>query len=416
MAAKPKGRVVQCPAAFSVPVTAGESLFGLTGTYLAAQQRLLEIDLDPQTIADTLESLEGDIAVKSLRVIAIAQQYDAFAKAIMDRMTAMAKRAAGAQSQAEMLRKYVLDSLKAAGFDKGRDGTIRYLFTLPDSDVQSLVWLGDDPHKARPEIRLTELKFDSPNDCWTVKKDTDGQIDLNDKAHIWQHKQSFIGINSSESQDQHYVLEDGSWRRVVGYQRIGEEFVHRDYASNRGTTIRFGEGEFGKTPAEQTIFRVDYRLGSGRQSNVAADSLTQFWGGTPLAPSVKCDPILKKLDFIKTVTNPLPTENGLDAELPNDIRQSAPEAFRAVTYRAVRPEDYAEAAERLPWVQRAGAAFRWTGSWQTAFVTPDPLDRVTLEEPQRQALVEQLDRFRQAGREAYTLDPIYADLARLTTR
>ena len=44
----------------------------------------------------------------------------------------------------------------------------------------------------------------------------------------------------------------------------------------------------------------------------------------------------------------------------------APEAFRAVTYRAVRPEDYAEAAERLPWVQRAGATFRWTGSWLTA--------------------------------------------------
>ena len=28
-----------------------------------------------------------------------------------------------------------------------------------------------------------------------------------------------------------------------------------------------------------------------------------------------------------------------------------------MTFRAVRPEDYAEAAERLPWVQRAGAAF-----------------------------------------------------------
>lgn len=119
MSTKPKGRVVQCPAAFSVPATAGESLFGLTTTYLAAQQRLLEIDLDPQTIADTLESLEGDVAVKSLRVIAIAQQYDAFAKAILDRMAAMSKRAAGALSQAETLRTYVLTSLKAAGFEGG---------------------------------------------------------------------------------------------------------------------------------------------------------------------------------------------------------------------------------------------------------------------------------------------------------
>ncbi len=43
------------------------------------------------------------------------------------------------------------------------------------------------------------------------------------------------------------------------------------------------------------------------------------------------------------------------SRVPAEIRQLAPEAFRALTYRAVRPEDYAEAAERLDWVQRAAA-------------------------------------------------------------
>ena len=275
-----------------------------------------------------------------------------------------------------------------AGYDtstaierEGRVDTTRYLFTLPGSEQVPLVWLGDNPHKARPEIRLTEVKFNTAD--WA-------------KVEQWHWKRSFIGVNSSESQDKHYVLEDGSWRRVVGYQRIGEEVVHRDYASNKGITVRFGDDEFGFTPTEGTIFQLAYRLGGGKQSNVAADTLTHF--SETLG------------NIMGAVTNPLPTENGLDAELPNDIRQSAPEAFRAETYRAVRPEDYAEAAERLPWVQRAGAAFRWTGSWQTAFVTPDPFGAVTLEEPKRRELVNQLDRFRQAGREAYTLDPIYADL------
>ena len=266
---------------------------------------------------------------------------------------------------------------------EGRNDTISYLFTLPGSEILPLVWLGDDPHTAEPEIKLSIVTFI-----------TSGGV-VKEKLEAWEPKRSFIGVNSSESQNTHFVLEDGSWRRVVGYQRIGEEFVHRDYASNNGVTIRFGDGEFGMTPSVNTIFKVEYRLGGGRQSNVAADSLTH-----------KSD----TLGFIDAVTNPLATENGLDAESPNEARQLAPEAFRAVTYRAVRPEDYAEAAERLDWVQRAGAVFRWTGSWQTVFVTPDPFGAVTLEEAKRKELVNQLDRFRQAGREAYTLDPIYADL------
>ena len=113
-----KGKVIQCPGAFEVSVAPG-SLHGLTGAYLLAQQQLMTLDLDPQTIADTLESLEGDVAVKSLRVIAIAQQYDAFAKAIVERADAMAKRAIVAKERAEGLRAYVLESLKAAGFQGG---------------------------------------------------------------------------------------------------------------------------------------------------------------------------------------------------------------------------------------------------------------------------------------------------------
>jgi hypothetical protein len=108
--------------------------------------------------------------------------------------------------------------------------------------------------------------------------------------------------------------------------------------------------------------------------------------------------------------NPLPATGGVDPELPVVVRQLAPEAFRAVTFRAVRPEDYAEAAERLPWVQRAGAAFRWTGSWMDVFVTPDPKGAFRVTVPQRVALEQQIDRFRQAGRPAYMLDPIYATL------
>jgi predicted phage baseplate assembly protein len=214
----------------------------------------------------------------------------------------------------------------------------------------------------------------------------------------WRWRPSFVGVASSEPLDRDFVLDDGVWDRVAGYRRAGGEIVHRDYVGGPGTTVRFGDGEFGLIPADATVFQVAYRLGNGRRGNVAAGSITGF---------DQADPAFAAVD---TVDNPLPAAGGQDPETIADVRRLAPEAFRAVAYRAVRPEDYAGAAERLAWVQRAGSAFRWTGSWLTAFVTPDPRGSVVVTTPERAELTGQLDRFRQASREACVLDPDYADL------
>jgi hypothetical protein len=89
----------------------------------------------------------------------------------------------------------------------------------------------------------------------------------------------------------------------------------------------------------------------------------------------------------------------------------APQAFRATPpYRAVRAEDYERAAMALPWVQRAGTSFRWTGSWPTVFTAVDP--RASEELPPRRAaeLTELLNRYRLAGYESFALPPRYASL------
>lgn len=276
---------------------------------------------------------------------------------------------------------------------EGRDNTVAYLFSLEPTESEGLVWLGENPGSARPEIRLEEVEHTT-----TGWQEVPGP---------WQWRRSFLGIHSSQSTDKDFTLEDGIWKRVVGYQRIGEEIVHIDYASGEGNTIGFGDGEFGMVPAEGTIFKVTYRVGNGSRANVPADSLTQF---TP--PSEEDSLLLSSVDLanLEAVTNPLPAANGIDSEELNSVRKLAPDAFRAITYRAVRPVDYAEAAERLDWVQRAGASFRWTGSWLSVFVTADPKGAVTLEQDKRTELTRQLDRFRQAGREVIVKDPRYADI------
>ena len=262
----------------------------------------------------------------------------------------------------------------------GPEGSTAYLFSLPDPGGEGLVWLDGDPQTARPELRLATATWNGAS--W-------------DESEVWTWRRALLGTDSSEPGDRHFTLDDGEWRRVAGYQRLGGEIVHRDYATGDGFTIRFGDGEFGQIPSLGTIFQVTYRLGNGPRGNVTADSITF------LDPTVS---------FAAEITNPLPAAGGIDAESAAQVKQLAPTAFRALTFRAVRPEDYAEAAERLPWVQRAGATVRWTGSWLTTFIAADPRGAVTLADDRRVELEQQLDRFRQAGRETHVLAPRYADL------
>ncbi|HEX2854239.1 MAG TPA: hypothetical protein VHO24_13470 [Opitutaceae bacterium] len=256
-----------------------------------------------------------------------------------------------------------------------------FLMGLPDSDERAVIWRGANLDDAAPEVRLFE---------------TTGGGSLE-----WEWKRTFLGTNSSQPSDTHFMLEDGIWRRIAGYRRIDEngavaEHTHRDYATGKGSTVRFGDGEFGLPPTRGATFNAVYRLGNARRDNVAAGSLTDFNPAT--------------LNFVTAVTNPLDVSDAVVPETSEEIRQLAPEAFRAVTYRAVRSEDYAEAVERLDWVQRAGAQFRWTGSWLTLFATPDPENSFELTDAQHRELDAQLNRFRLAGREAYARDPFFVTI------
>jgi hypothetical protein len=255
-----------------------------------------------------------------------------------------------------------------------------YQSSLPGTDTSGLVFLGDAPDVAAPELRLNEVT--AVSNTWKYVPNRD-----------WEWRRELLGTNSALPTSRVFRLDDGFWRRVVGYQVIGTEIVHRDYASDDGKTVRFGDGEFGELPAPGTVFQASYRLGNGAVGNVAVGTLT------------RC-----ALGLVDSVTNPVAAANGIDPEAPAEVRQRAPDAFRQITYRAVRPEDYGEAVERLPWVQRAGASFRWTGSWLTAYAAPDPEGSFTITAAQRQEAESQLERFRQAGRPAHLLDPVYANL------
>ncbi|GKT07114.1 hypothetical protein [Desulforhabdus sp. TSK] len=263
--------------------------------------------------------------------------------------------------------------------------SVTFLHSLARTESDGMGRLGEIPD-TRPEIEVQEV---NPADLQPLGT-----------PQVWEWQHTLLDARGF---DDAFTLDDGAWRRVIGFRRIGEVIEHRDYASGSGFTIRFGDGEFGKTPPDETVFRVRYRTGPGSRANLAADTVVYLRNPLDAAQA-------DLAALLDGVTNPLPITNGVDPEDPEVVKQVAPEAFRAVTFRAVRSEDYAEMAERLPWVERANTRFRWTGSWLSTFVTPDPQGSFELSPERRTELENQMECVRQAGREVYVRNPRYVNV------
>jgi predicted phage baseplate assembly protein len=113
---------------------------------------------------------------------------------------------------------------------------------------------------------------------------------------------------------------------------------------------------------------------------------------------------------VVAVRNPLAAWGGADPEPIELVKQVAPDAFRAETYRAVTEDDYARAAQLLPVVSRSQADFRWTGSWHTVFATVDPAGTDMLDPGTETAVRTQLTRYKLAGYDLEIDPPQYVAL------
>ena len=82
-------------------------------------ERLAESgELDPQTVIDTLESLDGELNDKAISVAQFSRNLDATAAAVREAGKAMLERAARLEKRAESIRNYMLLQLEFAGVSK----------------------------------------------------------------------------------------------------------------------------------------------------------------------------------------------------------------------------------------------------------------------------------------------------------
>jgi hypothetical protein len=141
---------------------------------------------------------------------------------------------------------------------------------------------------------------------------------------------------------------------LLGSTPFDNSFV-AEIDDDQRAILRFGDDEYGRSIAGATAITATYRVGNGLAGNVGAESLAHVAPDGPFSG-------------VALVRNPLPARDGVDPESIAEVRQWAPEAFRAVQFRAVTEADYARVAQLMPEVQSAVASFRWTGSWYTVFV------------------------------------------------
>lgn len=213
-------------------------------------------------------------------------------------------------------------------------------------------------------------------------------------AFRWDIRRTFPAIE---------VTSDGSelWapeRELLDSRAADRHFVV-EVEADGSASLRFGDGELGMRPEVASKFTARYRVGNGSSGNVGYEVLAHLVddGVSGIDPTA-----------VQALRNPFPAAGGVEPESAEEVRQKAPYAFRTQE-RAVTLDDYAEVSMRHPGLQRAAARFRWTGSWRTVFVTPDPLGGDTVDYDPA-GLREHLERFRLAGYDLEVDDPRYVSL------
>ena len=94
------------------------ALYVLAHEYRAAADKLTDMDLDEQTLQDTLESLSGDLETKATNTACVIRNIEASAAAIKDAEASMAARRKALENRAARLKDYLLGNMIVAGIGK----------------------------------------------------------------------------------------------------------------------------------------------------------------------------------------------------------------------------------------------------------------------------------------------------------
>jgi hypothetical protein len=91
------------------------SLYTISSEYQAQLAILADLDLDPQTVSDTIEGLQGDVQSKLRAVIAYSLDLDVLAGGASEAAKRMYERSKTLSSRVDALRAYALRHMQETG-------------------------------------------------------------------------------------------------------------------------------------------------------------------------------------------------------------------------------------------------------------------------------------------------------------
>lgn len=94
------------------------ALFDIAREYREAADKLADLDLPPEAIEDTLESLSGDLEAKATNTAFVIRNLEASAAAIKEAEAQMAARRKAIENRAARVRDYLLANMMVAGIQK----------------------------------------------------------------------------------------------------------------------------------------------------------------------------------------------------------------------------------------------------------------------------------------------------------
>ncbi len=94
------------------------ALFMIAAEYRDAATKLADLDLPPEVVADTLDSLSGDLEVKAQCVAHMVRKFESDALAIKQWAQTATDRAKAAQARADSLRAYLSEALASCGIQR----------------------------------------------------------------------------------------------------------------------------------------------------------------------------------------------------------------------------------------------------------------------------------------------------------
>ena len=178
---------------------------------------------------------------------------------------------------------------------------------------------------------------------------------------------------------------------------VSQDFVLEVEPGDR-STLRFGDGHFGRRPPIGAQVLAIYRDGRGADGNVGTNALDHL--------------VLDDAEIAKfgraglRVLNPLRSWGGSPPQRAEDARLFAPSAFREQR-RCVVIEDYVNAARRHVEVDDAAARWIWAGAGRVARIHVARTDDLSVDQAFRDRLEAWFEPFLLVGRRIEIEPPIH---------